>query len=305
MNYLNFEQSSYLNQFNLQPASVKGQGNLSTQYYRRILFEKLFSSFKFVIPKTCPINWFRFWLFEYGSIGVVYTKQYGWIFQPYSVTALNIYYQPSDIIVTNAYLNQTVKGKIGVNAGIIHILDDYFGLAPLVDKYAVQLAEVDSALNVNLMNSKISYLFEAESKKKAMEYKEAYKQATSGEPLVVLNSGVLNGKSVSPLLPKVKDNFIALDLMETRRAIINAFLTDVGIRNVSVQKKERLTSGETNENNDETRALVSVMEDNIRNDMESINRISGLGLGVQLRYNYNANAGIGLMGGGLQNDNRN
>lgn len=273
--------------FNMQPSAVKGEANDAVAFNRRYLFNKIFSVFKFKLPKEWAINFFRFWLFEFGSLGVIYTKEFGWIMNPYSVKKLDLYHQPAVIEVTNHALKTSKTGVIGVNAGIIRLMDDYFGVYDLVNKYAVELAQIDKAANINLMNCNVSLLFEADSKKQAEEIKEAYAKATEGNPLVVVNKDVLGGESIKPMFNGAGSQYIVDKLLSARRTIVNNFLTEIGIRNANYDKKERLNSMEVSENNDETRALVSVIFDSLKDSFERINAISGLGLEVELRYNYN------------------
>lgn len=273
--------------FNMQPSAVKGEANDAVAFNRRYLFNKIFSVFKFKLPKEWAINFFRFWLFEFGSLGVIYTKEFGWIMNPYSVKKLDLYHQPAVIEVTNHALKTSKTGVIGVNAGIIRLMDDYFGVYDLVNKYAVELAQIDKAANINLMNCNVSLLFEADSKKQAEEIKEAYAKATEGNPLVVVNKDVLGGESIKPMFNGANGQYIVDKLLTARRTIVNNFLTEIGIRNANYDKKERLNSMEVSENNDETRALVSVIFDSLQDSFERINAISGLGLEVELRYNYN------------------
>lgn len=281
----NYMEQQYINHFGLQPTSVKGERNVQTFYYKRELYDKIYSCFEFGLPKHWAMNWFRFWLFHCGSIGVVYTHKYGWVDQPYSVERLDYQWNPYQILVYNTYIPET-RGIIGVNSTIIKLFDDFRSMESLVNRYAEMLANCDKATNVSLMNANIAYLFRASSKKNSQEIKEAYQEATTGNPLVIIDKEALNGESFEPMFPNVKNNFVAPDTMETRRAIMNAFLTEIGIRNVSVQKKERLTSGETDENNDETKSVVSVIYDNLKSCFDDTNKISGLNLTVKLRYDY-------------------
>ena len=232
------------------------------------------------------MDFFRFWLFRYGSIAVIYTNEFGWVAQPYSVDELSLYYNPRKITVHNQFIKKPKTGIIGINAGIIHIMDDYFGLDDIVTKYAEMLAQIDRSINVNLMNCNVTAFFEADSKKQAEEVKEAYGDATTGKPLVVVNKEVMNGKQITTLLPNVGNNYIVDKLLTARRCIINAFLTEIGIRNANYEKKERLNSAEVEENNDETKAIITVIYENVKKCMETINAFSGLGLDVELRYDY-------------------
>lgn len=283
---IDFRQQMDMNYFNLQPSQVKGSANRAVLFNKRYLYNKLYSVYQFTLPDHWSMNWFRFWLFQFGSIGVVYSRKYGWIDQPYSIIHLDMEFNPKEILVYNTFIPKEIYGLIGYNAGIIHLMDDYYGLDDLVTYYAELLSQVGRSVNVNLMNANMTLLGKARNKKQAQEIKEAHSKATTGEPLVVVNSEVLSEDDLVTLVPNIKNNYIAGELMETRRSIVNAFLTEIGIRNVSVQKKERLVSNETSENNDETRAIATVIYENIKRDMDMINRISGLSLGVEMRYEY-------------------
>lgn len=281
-----FQQQELINYFNLQPSEVKGRCNTATEFHKRYLYNKVYSTLKFTIPESWDMDFFRFWLFRYGSIAVIYTNEFGWVAQPYSVDELNLYYNPRKITVYNQFIKKPKTGIIGINAGIIHIMDDYYGLDDIVTKYAEMLAQIDKSINVNLMNCNVTGFFEAESKKQAEEVKEAYGEATTGKPLVVVNKDVMNGKQITTLMPNVGNNYIVDKLLTARRCIINAFLTEIGIRNANYEKKERLNSAEVEENNDETKAIITIIYENVKKCMETINAFSGLNLDVEMRYDY-------------------
>ena len=286
-NPITYVNQSYIDYWNMQPSQVKARANAGTSYHKRFLYQKIYSTLRFKLPENWYLNYFRFWLFNYGSISVIYTREFGWICQPYSVTDLNLYYQPKQILVYNQHIKSPKTGVIGINAGIIKIMDDYYGLDDIVTRYAEQLAQIDRSINVNLMNCNVTAMFEAETKKQADEVKEAYGKATTGEPLVVISKDVMKGKNITTLIPNVGNNYIVDKLLNARRTIINAFLTEIGIKNANYDKKERLNSQEVEQNTDETSAIISVIFDNIKDGMGKINKISNLNLNVEKRYTYN------------------
>lgn len=281
-----FSQEMILDHFNLQPSDVKGRANAGVEFYKRLLYTKLYSTLDFTLPETWKKNYFRFWLFHFGSVGVIYTKEYGWVCQPYSIVKLDLYYNPKVIQIYNQYIKTPKIGAVGINAGIIKCMDDYFGLDDIVTRYATDLAQCDRSIEVNLMNSNVTAFFKAKDKKSADAIREAYGQATTGKPFVIVNKEVMDEDGIDTLLPNMKNNFLVNDLLQARRGILNAFLTEIGIRNANYDKKERLNSQEVNENNDETSAVISVIFDNIKKSMEEVNEISGLGLDVKLHYDY-------------------
>lgn len=281
-----FDQDMLLNHFNIQPSVVKGRANAGVEFYKRLLYAKIYSTLDFTLPEAWKKNYFRFWLFHVGSIGVVYTKEFGWVCQPYSILKLDLYYNPKVIQVYNQFIKTPKIGAIGVNAGIIKCMDDYFGLDDIVTRYATDLAQCDRSIEVNLMNSNVTAFFKAKNKKDADAIKEAYAKATTGEPFVIVNKEVMDDESIETLLPNMKNNYLVNDLLQSRRSILNAFLTEIGIRNANYDKRERLNSQEVSENNDETSAIITVIYDNIKKSMQEVNEVSGLDLDVKLHYNY-------------------
>lgn len=289
MEPINYFSQACADYFNLQPSAVKGRANSATEYHRRYLYNLIYSVFEFDLPKDWALNYFRFWLFHFGSLAAIYTKEFGWIPSPYGVEKINHQYQPAVINVTNPFLKGSKTGVVGINCEIIRLLDDYYGLDDLVTEYAQKLAQVDKAININLMNCNVSKAFPAKSKKDAEDVKEAYGRATEGEPLILINKDVLNGddKRLVNLFGDVKSDYIVGDLLQAKRTIINEFLTKIGIKNANYDKRERLNADEVNQNNDETSSIVSVMLENLQACFEKLNAISGLNCSVKLRFDYN------------------
>lgn len=281
-----FNQQQMLDYFNLQPSEVLAQANVGTQFYKRYLYNLLYSVFNFTIPENWKLNYHRFWLLHYGSIGVIYTNEFGWVEQPYSIVKLDMYYNPKVIEVFNSFITEPKVGIIGTNAGIIHAFDDYYGFDDIISRYAEKLAQCDRSIDVSLMNSNITLMAEVEDKKKAEEVKTMYADATTGKPLTLINKNILNGNGFKPVIPNIKNNFIAPDVLQAKRTILNEFLTFIGIRNANYDKKERLNSQEVSENNDQTRAIVTVVAENIKTSCDIINSFSDLGLAVELNYDY-------------------
>lgn len=283
---ITFEQQQLQNYFNTQPSQVKGTNNTAVEYHKRYLWHKLYSVFKFGLPDVWSKDWFRFWLFHYGSIAIVETKEYGWIPMPYGILKLNVFYHPQKILVSSSYLDKQIEATVGKDCEIIHIADDFYGLDDLITRYATKLASVDKSIDVNLMNSNLSLLYFADDKKEADTFKEAYGLATEGNPLVTVNKKTINEDKIKNLIPNVASNYLVGDLLDARRTIVNEFLTEIGIKNANYDKKERLNSQEVNQNNDETSALVNVMLEHIQKGFKLVNEISDLNLTVELRYNY-------------------
>ena len=272
---LSYEAQEIINFFNQQPSRVKGIFNEAAQHYKRLLYFKIYSRYDIKLPDNMPLNWFRFWLFHYGSIATIYTNRFGWLAMPYGIEALDIYYQPKQIIVSSPQFDQPKKGLIGLNSEIIKCFDDYYGFENIVTKYAVMLAACDRSINVNLMCSVVSKVIAAKNKKQADDYKEAYGKATSGEPFVTVLGDGWDGLEIRDLIGDVKSDYISDKIEDLKRCIVNDFLTEIGINNANLAKRERLNSDEVNANNEEVIALPVIALENMQAGCNRLNELAG------------------------------
>ena len=283
---IDFGAQMTLNYFNMQPSMVKGRANFDVEYHKRYLWNKIYSKFKFTIPEEWKLNWFRYWLFQFGSIAVAYTDEFGWVCYPYSIETWDLYYNPKKIHIKCKFIDQSLEFEVGENAGIVQAFDDFFGLDDVVTHYATQLSQCDKDVQINLMNANVAYVFNAESKKKADEIKRAYGKATEGDPFVCINNpDYKEGEGLTTLLNSPKNNLIVNELLDARRTIMNEFLTEVGINNANTDKKERLITDEVKANNEEVKSIVQVIYENIKMCFDKINALSGLNLQVELVEN--------------------
>ena len=68
-----------------------------------------------------------------------------------------------------------------------------------------------------------------------------------------------------------------------KRKIINEFLTEIGINNSNLDKRERLTDNEVEANDQEVIANIQCWIDNITIGIRKINQMFGLNLGFVVR----------------------
>lgn len=272
---LSYEALEIINFFNQQPSRVKGVFNEAAQHYKRLLYFKIYSRYDIKLPDNMALNWFRFWLFHFGSIATIYTNRFGWLAMPYGIESLDIYYQPKEIIVSSPSFDKPKKGLVGLNSEIIKCFDDFYGFENIVTKYAVMLAACDRSINTNVMSAVVSKIIAAKNMKQADDYKEAYGLATEGNPFVTVLADNWDGLEIRSLIGDVKSDYIADKLEDLRRCLMNDFLTEVGINNANLAKRERLNSDEVNANNEEVMALTSVALENMQSGCKSLNELAG------------------------------
>ena len=125
------------------------------------------------------------------------------------------------------------------------------------------------------MSSVISKVIACQSKKQADDYKEAYGLASEGNPFVTVLAEGWEGLQIRDLIGDVKSDFIGDKLEDLRRCLINDFLTDAGINNANLAKRERLNSDEVNANNEEVMSLATICLENMKEGMEKTNQLAG------------------------------
>ena len=270
------------NFFARKPKDVDGVANTSSIYYRNKLF-RLFLQ-RYVIenmPKTWEFDYFNEHLFLDGVIGVTDTTA-GILALKCGLTGIGIFEQPTKTIYANPVLGNFER-TIGEDCEIIRLQYDYQGIGWILNRYATLLAMCDSSIAVNLMNTKVSWVFGATDKTQAETFKAIYDDITQGKPAVFTsNQNVGNLKEQMFVMP-AKQNFIADDVQLLKRKILNEFLTDIGINNTNLDKRERLTDDEVNANNDEVLANIYHWYDNINDGITKVNNMFGLSLKCTIR----------------------
>ena len=267
--------------FARKPKDVDGVANTSNMYYRDYLLKKILSRFEFDnLPTYWDMDYFLEVLFLEGKICITDTSA-GVLPLKCGLTGIGIFEQPTEVIIANPVLGN-LRRTIDVDCSLIKLQYNYGGLGWMINRYATLLAMCDSSIAVNLMNSKAAYVFKAASKAQAETIKKMYDDITMGQPAVFVGeNGALNQENVFNL--PVKENFVADDIQLLKRKILNEFLTEIGINNANLDKRERLTDDEVNANNDEVYANIQHWYDNISDGINRANALYNLGLSVSVR----------------------
>ena len=265
-----------------RPKDVDGVANLSSMYYREKLLRLIYQRYEFGnFPDTWEKDYFYEHLFIDGLLGVKDTSA-GVLALKCSATGKNFYDDPTKLIFAVPMLGN-FRGTIGEDCEMIRINRDRTGVMWLVDRYATLLAMCDSSIAVNLMNTKLAYVFGATSKTQADTFKALYDRVSCGEPAVFTNNSITSNLKEQLFLMPAKNNFIADDVQLLKRKILNEFLTDIGINNTNLEKRERLTDDEVNANNDEVLANIYYWYDNINESLKRVNKMFNLDITCTLR----------------------
>lgn len=282
-----YAHEAYKQSHNMVPYDVKGVYNVETMHNKRYLYNVLYSVFDLGVPKEWKLGYVRFWTFHAGSYGVFYTNDFGWVPMPYNIEDTDFFFYPRNITGMNSHLKRQVTGICGINCEIVYILDDLFGLDATITEYAHRLSQIDKAFDVNLMNSSFALTMPVENDKQAQEIKRVYSKATMGFPFIPVIKNLFKNGRPAPLIEGAKNNFMANDILQARRGVVNDFLTEIGVRNANYDKKERLNSQEVTENNDQTSAQARVILKNLNDCYDRVREVTRGEIDMHAKLNYN------------------
>lgn len=259
----------------VKPNKVSAQLNARTLYYDWVLLNKI----KGVIEIDCPDDWDKDYILDtlllQGRLCITDTPA-GVLpleCQPYGQ---NVFKRPCDVNIVNPVIGSFSR-KIDVDCVLMYLFDNkiFRSYEEVIRIHAQKLANCDSAIDVNLINTKVAYVFDCADKKQADEAKLIYDKITSGEPAVFYhsNSGMNLQDKMQFFKNDVKSVYICDMVQKEKRAIINEFLTQVGINNAAEEKKERLLVDEVNSNNDELIINIKYAYDNIKKALDKIKKM--------------------------------
>ena len=279
-----------LNYYNASrsPSTVHVKNTRLRRYFRKYLFQKAISVFKWQLPEEWDKDYFLYTLFGLGYIAVVDTDQYGVICQGGALGGYNLYYRPSYIIITNPLIKGTITANLDTDCALIKLQPDYGSIMDLVGYYADQLAIAAESLGINMLNVKSGTVFGAESKAKAESYKKMYDTLSDGDPAVVIDKKLLDDQGKPtwfPFTQHIKESYVVTDILSDMRKIESMFDTDIGIPNAKTDKRERLITDEVNANNVETATRCELWLETLRKGIDKANSKYGLDISVDWRVN--------------------
>ena len=293
-NYINAETSQ------VTPSTVHVKDSGLCRYFTKYLLQKAMSVFEWDLPETWNKDYFLYVLYCWGYVAVVNTDKFGVIPQGCGLKGYDVFYAPTHAVIANPLLSGILEPRIGTQCELLKLQPDFSGILDLVGHYAEQMALASQSVSVNLLNSKLSYVFTAKTKALAESLKKMYDQIASGEPAVVIDSRLKNAadgeETWKAFEQNVGGNYIVTDLLADLRKIEAMFDTEIGIPNANTDKRERLIQDEVNANNIETYSKCAMWLENLQDACKRVNDMFGLSISVRWRE-------IPMIGGGADGGN--
>lgn len=228
--------------------------------FRRIAL----SMFEWVnLPKSMDARYLEQCLYYTGQASLLYDKKYGYInTKTCGDGYVNIYglptrfkcfsydYQTSRKLYTgiNPLLTEAQKEN-QKNYECILVMNnwDRTPTAGSMELFAWRLYLAQRTCDVNISGQRFPVMIVGDDKQRLM-LENLYNQYNGNQPFIFGNKNQLTDDMLKAI--KTDSPYIADKVTEYKKEIWNEALTYLGINNISVQKKERLTESESNENNE-------------------------------------------------------
>lgn len=270
---------------NDKPNSVDGQNAIVTEFYRKRLRTLVKGRFEV----TCPDEWDKdyflnmlinrgYFLITDSRIGVNPFKC--------SLHGLNYMNLPTKATVATPVM-PSFQRTLDEDAVLIYLerlYGNYFyNYSELIRFYAVKLAMCDISIDVNLLNTRIAHVIEVESKAQAATVDSAYDKLSNGEPLVVLRKDTLSGAGINAIFNNVQNTYIVNDILDSKRTIINEFLTAIGVNNANTDKKERVIESEVAANDMELDINTVVVRERLKEQCKKASDMFGIDFSIKVK----------------------
>lgn len=280
---------TYINAANGQknPSTIHSQNIALTKFFERYLIDDFLGQWEVKLPETWAYNYTMYTLVYFGFLAVINTDKFGVIPQHCNLYGFDVMYQPTTAQIINPLIPNAIDARIHRDTELIKLFPDFGGIYDLIQFYAEKMALLSEGIDVNIINSKLSYIIGVDNKSSAETFKKTIDKVTSGESCVVTGKELFSEDGTpmwSTFAQNLKQNYIASQQLEDLKKLKLMFDTDVGIPNANTEKKERLTDDEVNSNNVETQTKIELIADSLEESAKRVNKMFGTNISFKLKF---------------------
>lgn len=268
---------------------------LGYNYWYFKLFNILLDLFEYDnLPQGLPQREIELNLLMTGH-AVVLSKKDGGLFTPMtSLYDFDEYYQPTRAVFANPVVKSALSYTIGKDCEIIYnnkLQDSLYyikadgGLNTFVKRYARQLADVESTLNIYTVNARLTSYPVANDGNVMESLKLFFKKLTLGKRAIISDNSIIEEfRNVDINRSNIGDG--VNDWLIARDKILEQFYRDLGVKMYN-PKKAQVTDDEVESN---TQLLLISTDDMLKEreaGIERVNDMFGTNIVVRLNPKYN------------------
>lgn len=272
-------------------------------YYLKMLYEKTLGMFKYYnLPESLPAEEIEKRLMWYGFAGVFNAPKYGITVCDGGLSGIDQYYRPTEFCYAQPAIG---SGTLKINDKCVIIYNTQsdvinpYGFKELIKRYARMLADVDSSIDIQIINSRATKLNSVADTPTAKSVNNAMQAIEAGETYTVNQNSIIDKwttKDWNTAHPETIEK-----LIDARQSLLNSFLEEIGVKSINA-KRERMITDEVCADNQ----LLMVNTDDLlykrKQGVKQINDMFGTEIKVELNETYDVSKNISSLNGGVEND---
>lgn len=286
------------------PSEIHDADDYTYWYWFRSLFQRAASTLEFDFPKKFTAeekDFFYYCLLKYGFVCVFNSETFGLSFNPCTVYGFDLYYQPTNAIVTNPALTESLDLKIHEECELIKLTPDYLGIFDVIDYYAVKLSNMSCSIDMTVENSKTAFVLAGKTKSAIQTLKKIVDKISKGITTIVADARVTNPREdIEPftwLTRNAKDSYVGTDLLQDMQTVLNMFDREIGIPTIPYQKKERMVEFESKSAMIDSSSRLSTWIRTLEASLQSVNKMFGTDFNVEARIDLDSLMSVQSEGG--------
>ena len=193
------------------------------------------------------------------------------------------YYRPTICVVANPYLKFNKSFKIDEDCVIMRNDSLLYGLLPLFSRYATAMAENDISFRLSSVNTRIEFLLSAPDDNTKAAAEKFLKDIEEGKQGVIASNEFLEGIKAQEVGRSMRT---FTDLIEYQQYLKASWFNEIGLNANYNMKREKLSTTESQMNNDALLPLVEDMLEQRRLACEKINEMFGTDISVDFASSW-------------------
>lgn len=250
---------------------------------------KTLSMFKWSgLPDTIPQRTLELYLQLNGHTGFYKYENNLYVLQGGLGGVPDANYMPTIYTVANPALKLDKDLKINEDCIIMSNDDMYYGLYPLMCKYATALGENELSLFLGSINSRIQSIISAGDDTAFESAKKYIKDIEDGKLGIIAENEFLEGVKSQPVANSNSRNIT--QLIEYEQYLRAGFFNEIGLNANYNMKRESINSNESQLNDDMLYPMIDNMLKCRKEGAERVNDMFGTDISVEFNSSWKDNA---------------
>ena len=200
-----------------------------------------------------------------------------------AIAGVDLYNHPYEYTSANPVIIPPVFRRIGVDCAVCYNTSNTEfpeNLNRLIDTYASLLADLTISMATSIRNSRVTLIPTVKDDKEAIRVNELIQNIIDGDSYALkYRASDLDGQTLFPI--KAKDNIVVSELADARRCIMADFFSEIGVKVLSVDKRERTNLAEMDSNSTQIKLACDIMLRPRERWAEEMNRLFNTNISVK------------------------